>query len=158
MSNTESEISSDGMVKQGLHFARDFAAFANVEGIRAALLSGLAAAFEGVGVVLLVPLLSIVTASSDDAGWIRHTAARVLDAAGAETRNARLSLLLGIFAVLIVVRAVLVARRDATLARLRTAFVEDVRSRLARSLGAAPWQVVSRMQHARVTHLMSGDI
>ncbi len=158
MSKAAAATSTDSLVKRGIAFARDFAAFAGAEGVRGAALAGLGAAFEGVGLVLLVPLLSIVTASNDNPGWIRHTAARILDAAGAETRSARLSLLLGIFAVLIVIRALVVVRRDITLARLQMEFVEAVRSRVAGSLAAAPWQVVSRLQHARVTHLMSGDI
>lgn len=158
MTKANAAIATDGFVKQAIRFARDFAAFAGTEGVWGAALAGIAAAFEGVGLVLLVPLLSIVTAANDDSGWIKKTAARLLDAAGAETRTARLSLLLGIFAVLLVVRAVVVARRDATLAHLQMGFVEQVRSRAARSLAAAPWQVVSRLQHARVTHLMSGDI
>ena len=37
-------------------------------------------------------------------------------------------------------------------------FIEMVRARLASRLAAAPWPVVSRLQHARVTQLMSGDI
>jgi ABC-type siderophore export system fused ATPase/permease subunit len=37
-------------------------------------------------------------------------------------------------------------------------FVEQIRSQVAQHLAAAPWPVVSRLQHARVTHLMSGDI
>jgi ABC-type siderophore export system fused ATPase/permease subunit len=37
-------------------------------------------------------------------------------------------------------------------------FVEMIRARLAGRLAAAPWPVVSRLQHARVTQLMSGDI
>jgi len=158
MGKGETATPTDGLVKQGLRFVRDFAGFAGVAGVRAAVLSGLAAAFEGVGLVLLVPLLSIVTASDDNPGWIKHAVTRLLAITGVETRNARLSVLLGIFAILIVVRALVAARRDTTLARLRIEFVEDARSRLARSLAAAPWLVVSRLQHARVTHLLSGDI
>lgn len=146
------------LVKQGVRFARDFAAFANGDGVRGAALAGLAAAFEGVGLMLLVPLLSIVTSSNDDSGWIRQTVVRLLDGVGAETRTARLSLLLAIFVTLVVVRAVVVARRDLMLARLQTGFIEQIRVRVARSLAMAPWQIVSRLQHARVTHLMSGDI
>jgi ATP-binding cassette subfamily C protein len=69
-----------------------------------------------------------------------------------------LSLLLGLFAGLLVVRAIVVARRNIVLAQLEMGFVEMVRARLANRLAAAPWPMVSRLQHARVTHLMSGDI
>jgi hypothetical protein len=62
------------------------------------------------------------------------------------------------FVALVVVRAVAVARRNINLSRLQADYVEMIRSSLARRLAAAPWPVVSRLQHARVTHLMSGDI
>ncbi len=118
----------------------------------------IAAAFEGIGLLLLVPLLSIVTAADAGAGWTHRVVAQALDAIGAQTRTAQLSVLLGLFAVLVVIRAIFVARRNITLAQIEAGFVETVRGRLARRLAAAPWPVVSRLQHARVTHLVSGDI
>jgi len=154
----DAPISTDSFVTQALRFARDFAAFAGAGGVGGAALAGLGAAFEGIGLLLLVPLISIVTASEDNPGWIKRAVAHILDAAGVETRTGRLALLLSLFAALIVVRALVVARRDATLTRLQMGFVEDARSRVARKLAAAPWQTVSRLQHARVTNLMSGDI
>jgi ATP-binding cassette subfamily C protein len=66
--------------------------------------------------------------------------------------------LLGLFAALVVVRAIVLARRNVMLAQIETGFVQTVRARLAGRLAAAPWPVVSRLQHARATHLMSGDI
>src|SRR5215470_12127285 len=44
------------------------------------------------------------------------------------------------------------------LSQIATGFVDTVRVRLARRLAGAPWPVVARLQHARVTQLMSGDI
>jgi ATP-binding cassette, subfamily C, bacterial len=158
MNKAKTAISSDHFVKQAAGFMRDFAAFAGGNGIWAATLAVVAALFESVGLVLLVPLLSIVTAANDTPGWIHHAVFHVLDVAGAQTRTARLSLLLGIFAVLLVVRALVVARRDTTLARLHVGFVERIRARIAEKLAAAPWPVVSRLQHARVMHIMGGDI
>jgi ABC-type multidrug transport system fused ATPase/permease subunit len=66
--------------------------------------------------------------------------------------------LLGLFAVVVVIRAIIVARRNIMLAQIEMGFIEMVRARLASRLAAAPWPVVSRLQHARVTQLMSGDI
>jgi ATP-binding cassette subfamily C protein len=146
------------LAKQAICFVRDFAGFARGKAVAAAALSVIGALFESVGLVLLVPLLAIVTSSDATPGWIRKTVLHGFDLAGAETRTARLSLLLGIFAVLLVVRALVSARRDTTLAQLQMGFVEDIRSRVAQKLAAAPWPAVSRLQHARVTHLMSGDI
>lgn len=147
-----------GFGSQALRFVGDFARFAGMDGIWGAALSIIGALFESVGLVLLVPLLSIVTASGDSQGWIHRTALHALSLTGAQTRTTQLSVLLGTFAGLIVVRALAAAARDTTLMQLQTGFVEQVRARLAQKLAAAPWPVISRLQHARVTHLMSGDI
>jgi ATP-binding cassette subfamily C protein len=158
MTEADAPISTRRILDQGISFVRDFASFANKDGIWCAALVSVAALFESVGLVLLVPLLSIVTAADTRGGRLVELATRALDLVGAETRGERLAVLLGLFAALLVVRAVLVARRDASLAHLQMGFVEQVRGRAARSLAAAPWQAVSRLQHARVTHLMSGDM
>jgi ATP-binding cassette subfamily C protein len=147
-----------GLLRQAIAFARDFTGFAGLSGIGAAAFAVLAATFEAFGLLLLVPILSIVTASDAESGWTHRLLVQALDIAGAQTRSARLSLLLGLFAVLLVVRAIIVARRNIMLSQLEMGFVETVRARLASRLAAAPWPVVSRLQHARVTHLMSGDI
>jgi ABC-type multidrug transport system fused ATPase/permease subunit len=155
---SDTAIANADFVKQALRFGRDFAGFAGMAGVWGAALSFSGAAFESVGLVLLVPLLSIVTATDDSPGWIHKTALRILDLAGAETRTARLAVLLGLFAALIVIRAIVVARRDTTLSQLQMGFVEQIRAHVARKLAAAPWPVVSRLQHARVTNLLGGDI
>jgi ATP-binding cassette subfamily C protein len=147
-----------GWRKQAAGFIGDFAAFASWQGVWGAGLAIVGAAFESVGLVLLVPLLAIVTASGSTPNWIHQAALRVFDLTGAHSRTAQLSVLLGLFGLLIVIRAAVTARRDTTLSGLQIGFVEHVRSRLAEKLAAAPWPVVSRLQHARVTNLMSGDI
>jgi ABC-type siderophore export system fused ATPase/permease subunit len=155
---TESGPPSSGLLRQATAFVRDFAAFAGLSGVAASTLAVLAASLEGVGLLLLVPLLSLITASDSGAGWTHRLLMQVFEIAGAQTRTARLSLLLGLFAGLVVIRAIIVARRNIMLAQIEMGFIEMIRARLARRLAAAPWPVVSRLQHARVTHLMSGDI
>lgn len=154
----ESVSPISALLRQGSAFVRDFAAFAGMSGVMAAVLAVLAAIFEGVGLLLLVPLLSIVTASDGGTGWAHRSLVQAFEIAGAQTRTAQLGLLLGLFSVLVVMRAVIVARRNIKLSQIQTCFIEAVRARLAGRLAAAPWPVVSRLQHARVTHLISGDI
>ena len=158
MIKSDAPISRANWLNEARCFIRDFAGYAGGKGLWGAALGIVAAAFEGVGLVLLVPLLAIVTSSDTNPGWIHQTVIRGLDLAGAQTRTARLSLLLAVFAVLVVVRAVAGTRRDITMQELQMGFVERIRSRVAERLAAAPWPVVSRLQHARVTQLMSGDI
>jgi ATP-binding cassette subfamily C protein len=122
------------------------------------MLGLVAAMSESVGLVLLVPLIAIVTATNDNTGRFHSAVLHVLDLAGAHTRTARLSLLLAIFAALVVVRALIAVRRDITLARLQLGYIEQIRARVARRLAAASWPTVSRLQHARVTNLLGSDI
>ncbi len=155
---TQSGPPISGLLRQAIAFARDFAAFAGLRGVMASVLAVLAASFEGVGLLLLVPLLSLITASETGTGSMHQFLMQAFEVAGAQTRTARLSLLLGLFAAVVVIRAIIVARRNIMLARIEMGFIETVRARLAGRLAAAPWPVVSRLQHARVPHLMSGDI
>jgi ATP-binding cassette subfamily C protein len=155
---TESGLPISALPRQAIAFVRDFAAFAGPRGVMASVLAVLAASFEGVGLLLLVPLLSLITASETATGWMHEFLMQAFDMAGAQTRTARVSLLLGLFAVVVVIRAIIVARRNIMLAQIQMGFIEMVRARLASRLAAAPWPVVSRLQHARVTQLMSGDI
>jgi hypothetical protein len=115
-SGVASGSANSSMAKQAISFIEDFAAFAGLNGIWAAALAVIAAAFEGIGLLLLVPLLSIVTAADTGAGWTHRFIAQGFDLFGAQTRSARLSALLGLFAVLVVIRAIAVARRNMTLA------------------------------------------
>ena len=158
VADSEKSISAAGLRSQAIAFLQEFAGFAGMAGLRGAALSVLGAVFESVGLVLLVPLLSIVTGGGGAPNWLHGMAVRLLQLTGAQSRTAQLSVLLGVFAALIVMRAVVAARRDRTLSQLQMGFVEQFRSRLAQKLAAAPWPVVSRLQHARVTQLMSGDI
>lgn len=154
----ESGLAISGLLPQAIAFVRDFAAFAGLSGVVASALAVLAASLEGVGLLLLVPLLSLITASDTDTGWMRGLLMHAFEIAGAQSRTARLSLLLGLFAGLVVIRAIIVARRNLMLAQIEIGFIEMVRARLARRLAAAPWPVISRLQHARVTQLISGHI
>lgn len=154
----QAAVGNGEFTRQTRRFLGDFAAFAGIEGLSGAALAFVGAAFESVGLVLLVPLLSVVTATDGSSGWIHQSAERVLAVTGAHGRTAQISVLLVLFAALIAIRAVVVAQRDRTLMRLQRNFVEHIRAGMARKLAAAPWLIVSRLQHARVTHMMSGDI
>jgi ATP-binding cassette, subfamily C, bacterial len=119
---TESGLPISGLLRQAIAFARDFAAFAGLRGVMASVLAVLAASFEGVGLLLLVPLLSLITASETGTGWMHRFLMQAFEVAGAQTRTARLSLLLGLFAAVVVIRAIIVARRNIMLARIEMGF------------------------------------
>ena len=71
----KSGLANSDLVKQAIAFGEDFTAFAGLNGVWAAALAVIAAAFEGIGLLLLVPLLSIVTAADAGAGWTHRVVA-----------------------------------------------------------------------------------
>jgi ABC-type multidrug transport system fused ATPase/permease subunit len=139
-------------------FFRDFTSFAGRRGITAALLVAIGAVLEALSLVLLVPLISLAIGSDLPSGRLGRAAAAAFGLFSVETPLGRLALLLGIFSVLIIARAVVLSVRDVTVAELQTGFVEALRLRIAECLVAAQWDQVARLRHARITHLMSGDI
>jgi ATP-binding cassette subfamily C protein len=124
------------LFRSALGFFSAFSAYAGRRGIAAALLAGLGAALEGIGLAVLVPLLKMVVDGTPQ----------------------RLPLLLAGFAALIVLRALVLWHRDVLLAELRIGFVEAQRTRLVARLIASPWQQLSSLRHAEINHLLSSDI
>jgi len=126
--------------------------------VLAILCVGFGALLESIGLVLLIPILAIVVDNGRKAGWLWGIAAYFFEFVGASTRFQRLAALLTIFAMLMLLRAVVLAVRDSTLATLQLGFVEAKRSLVTRRLAAARWDVVAKLRHARITHLMGTDI
>ena len=139
-------------------FLADFARYAGRGGVVAALLVAAGAVFESLGLLLLIPILGMVVSSGKSGGAFHRISAAFFEAVGAQTQFARLAMLLATFGVLMLVRAVVVAWRDVRLAELQIGFLESQRASVADLLGAARWDRLVGLRHARITHLMSGDI
>ncbi|HKD21817.1 MAG TPA: ABC transporter ATP-binding protein, partial [Rhizomicrobium sp.] len=139
-------------------FVQDFASIAGRRGATAAALILLAALLEGASISLLVPLLGLIFGTTAMPGWLRDGAAALFAFFGAHTLFFRLSLLMAVFGMLVLLRAIAVAARDITIFDLQFHFVETQQLRTARSLASAKWDYLARFQHARLTHLMSGDM
>lgn len=139
-------------------FLADFVAFAGCKGVWAGLAVAFGALLEGFSLVLIIPLLAIVIGSAPTSGAVHRMSSTLFNHLGATSTFGRLALLLGFFALLMVMRAVVISFRDVTLAELQIGFVEEQRSRIAARLATAPWSRVVALRHARITHLMSGDI
>jgi ATP-binding cassette subfamily C protein len=145
------------LLRECLAFGVAVARFSGRRGVAAGILVGLGTAVEGFGILLLVPLLTILfEAGAAEGGSMGNFLFAWLPAN--LDPLARLATLLGLFAALMMARAVILWRRDSLLGHLQVAFVEDQRSTLARRLGAARWPILARLGHGRVTHLMGGDI
>ena len=156
MSANPSPIGS--LLTQARDFLADFARFAGWRGVRAALLVAAGSLLEGIGLVLVIPLLGVIIRSSATGGLIQRTSQALFAFVGVSGTLERLALLLAIFAALVLLRAVVLLRRDVTLAELRVGFVEAQRGEIITLLAEAPWNQASRLRHARVTHVIGGDI
>lgn len=139
-------------------FSRDIATFIGRDGIGLGLLLFFGAIVEGLGIVLLIPLLGVVLGGSGDSGRLGAMASEVLRYAPGTTQFAQLATLFALFALLTAVRAGLILKRDVALARLQNDFIESHRLRIVRLLANAPWHIVARLRHGRVTHVLSGDV
>jgi ATP-binding cassette subfamily C protein len=139
-------------------FLGAFTRYAGRQGVAAALLVGAAALFESVGLALLVPIVAVVAGPAAGGGWMRARIDAVFGAVGATTAFERLAVLLAAFGALMLLRAVLIAARDVRLARLQIGFLEAQRGTIAELLAHARWDRLAGLRHARITHLMGGDI
>lgn len=144
------------LAQRCLEFAAAVARFAGRRGLGAAVWVALGAILEGVGVLLLVPVLTILF--DTDVGGGASPAALVARFAPGLDPFARLGLILTAFAGIMVVRALVLWRRDIVLGRLQVGFIESLRIDIARRLAATRWQTLASLGHGRVTHVMGGDI
>jgi ATP-binding cassette, subfamily C, bacterial len=139
-------------------FLRDFAAFAGAKGFKASVFVFLGAIVEGFSLVLLIPLLSVIIGLQNVGGWVHDMATWLFAIFSAESRLAKLSLLVTFFAAVMVARMVIITVRDVTMVELEIGFIHQIRSRITRRLAAARWDTVSRLRHSRITHLIGADI
>jgi ATP-binding cassette subfamily C protein len=137
---------------------RDFAGFAGAKALKALLFVFLGALVEGIGLVLLIPFFSVIIDSKSPGGWAQDASAWLFGWFSAEGRLAKLSILVVIFGILMVARAIVIAVREVTMAELQIGFIQQIQARITRRLAAAQWDTVARLRHSRITHLMGVDI
>jgi ATP-binding cassette subfamily C protein len=139
-------------------FTADLAAFAGPDSVKLAVLLLLGALVEGIGILLLVPLLTVVLGTGPGSGWLGDVTAGLVALVPGASTFARILFLLGLFALLLALRAALILARDVAIARLETGFVEHHRLRTVALLAASRWDLLSRLRHGRVTHVLGGDM
>ncbi|KQS02117.1 hypothetical protein ASG11_15125 [Sphingomonas sp. Leaf357] len=134
-------------------FLNAFADHAGWRGVGATALVGAGAVLEGVGVLLLIPILGVVVPGGAPSAW-RSWLNSMLSAVGATTPTVQLGVLLTAFLIVAVVRGGTLYARDIALARLQGGFVEALRNRTLATLAAAPWSRIVSLRHARITNLI----
>jgi ATP-binding cassette subfamily C protein len=139
-------------------FAGDFLAFMGNRAWGAGALLALGAVVEGIGLILLLPILSVVLGPDAGNGWTDSITRALLAFLPQSTPLRQLAFLLMLFAVLLALRAAIILKRDTVLNQLQIGFVESHRLRIIRMIASTPWDVISRLRHARITHVLGGDI
>lgn len=140
-------------------FVLDFVAPRRRQVASASMLVALGSLAETFGLVLVIPLLQVVT---DGGGAHRQGATawtvRALADLGIAGRRGQIAAVLGAFGLAMIARSILMSWRQVAIMSLQLEYLRDRQTGLIHALGAAPWAVVSRLRHARVTHLLSNDI
>jgi ATP-binding cassette subfamily C protein len=139
-------------------FLADYASFAGKRLIASTFLIVAGALLEGVGVVMMVPILELASASEAKGGFTSSAIRGIFDFWGLDTPLSRWAFLIAAFMALMVLRALVITTRDDRLVRLQTGFVQSHRSRVMRGLAEARWETVARLRHARVSHIISADV
>jgi ATP-binding cassette subfamily C protein len=147
------------ILQSGVLFLREFIGFARWSAVRAAAAVAMAALLENVGIVLLVPFLSLaMDEKAAPEGALTTLATPVFALLHAETRLAKLTLLLAVFTLLLLLRGAAGAAQMRILTRLRTDYIESRRARLLEALATASWDRVLGLSHARVQRAINDDV
>lgn len=125
---------------------------------RAAMFTLLGAVMEGVGLMLLLPLVNIVTGAGVGSGIIDRAASSAVAWIPTSSAAAKLSFLLAGFAAIMAVRAWAILNRDISLAKLQAGFIETLRIRIVGAMARAEWRVLAQLRHGRISHVLSNDI
>jgi ATP-binding cassette subfamily C protein len=157
VSSSKSIAAGPGIVAGGIiAFVREFVQCVGAGGLTAAmLLVFLAAATEGVGLALLVPLVAVL---GDRGGAMGRLGAAVQHALGVIGLPVSLPILLAIFIGAIVLRSVVQTARDIALARLRLDFVDALRRRIYKTIADASWSFLMRQRLAEFLEALTSQI
>lgn len=115
----------------------------------------LGALLEGVGLALLVPLVSVLTNTGQPGAGLMQT---IFAGIGVVTPFGRLALLLVCFVIVLLLRAAVLMARDRQLETLQTGYVEHERLRIIAAVASAEWEQVSGLRHARVVNALTVNI
>lgn len=124
----------------------------------AGLLVGVGTALESAGILLIAPFLAVLVGKGGGTGWLAEAPQRLFSALHLEGRLDQIALIVGAFAVIAILRAIIFAHRDAAIMRIELGFLAAQQLGVIRSLAGAPWRRIVNLRHARINHLLSNDI
>lgn len=120
----------------------------------------LGALFEGLGIVLLVPIIGLVVSQgglATGSGGLARSIGRFAGVFG-QDRQTLLWLALTAFMLVMIMRGGVLYWRDRVTWRLQAGFVLEQRNRIVRKLAAARWSALVALEHARVMSQLGGEI
>ena len=127
---------------------------------RLMLLVGAGTLLEGIGIVMLVPLLGLVFAGTRGAaGGGEGAIGRAVNAVlGGYSPTAQLAILLALFVVLLALRGVVFWRRDGALAALSVDLVESWRVRIVDAVAGARWRDLQALRQSQLEFAVNSEV
>lgn len=110
---------------------------------------------ESAGLALLLPLLALLSARR---GGGMSAPSQAFAWAGARKDTHGLLLVLGLFVLIVALRAIVLSRRDRLLALIQTDLVLHFRVGLIRAFGSTEWAAVAQIRYARITDALASDV
>ena len=144
--------------RDAVQFGRDFLRYAGRQSWVLVIYLALGALVEGIGVLLLLPLLGIVMGSGTGDRLIDGITASVVALAPGNSTAWHLIFVLALFGLLMAFRAFIILKRDILMERLQAGFIEALRMQIITSLADSRWEVVARLKHGRITHILGQDV
>jgi ATP-binding cassette subfamily C protein len=135
----------------------DFLRFARARSAAAISLAVAGALLEGVGIMMLVPILALILGISGSAGQIPIVES-TFASLGLDAPAQRVGAVLVAFAAVLGLRFAVILVRDDLLERLKEDFVLDLRARAFSYLSSAPWAEVAGVRQGPVSHALTRDI
>jgi hypothetical protein len=135
---------------EGLGLLSAFVRFASWRAGAGAGLVALGAVFDGVGLLLLVPILDLATGSGAAHGLAIPLTWPLFERLRLQSPDLRLLALLAGFCALMAVRGLVLYSRDRAIDRLQFEFVRRIRMGLVQAIADAGWRRTARIHHARV--------
>ena len=136
---------------------RLFREFAGARFREAAVLMLCGAVLEGAGIFLLIPLIAVSLAGAESSFPVQ-AAASTFDALGITSPAARLATGTGLLIAIVLLRAMVVYRRDRATLSLGLDFTVHLRERYFAALAEAPWRAVARLDREGAGHSLSRDL
>ncbi|MCP5026053.1 MAG: ABC transporter ATP-binding protein [Actinomycetia bacterium] len=133
----------------------DFVRSRPVLAVAYAVLQVLQAVLAGIGLVLLVPLLTVVGVGGDEAGALAAPARFFFETLGLPES---LPVLLGVFVALVALREAVSFLSADVSNRLRVRYTADLRLRLFGAISRASWPFVARLRTSDTQHALQTEI